>query len=586
MVVPGISKGATDVTTGSEGENLLSLQGSNHPYAGGNQGLGLAVSKSEPVQSSQSATITTTATAGILADLIVKYDYHDPEIKPHWGEGIFYFIYSDHATRMAGTLTNETFHGLWDYTTTDGHFYGTMDITLDAGIGNVTKIVAFSANDNFEASGGVHMAKNIGGVNVPLVYKGASLLRFESDGAATCQAVTSFDSQSVDHGETLSLTGPQCDSKSKVVIEFTIQDPCLGKIPLPKGIEAFNLAGVSFSDANVPRAILGSNPEEISPIGFGAKTADGSPSSYEVKLCPFEKPVDIYLYFDLVWGDYYLNQGNQVRPKNKGGPWRANVTGALNEGIPGDFGGLFNRGRIPKGDDHVLTIIVVPAGVNVNEAKDAYAWTYMMSVKCEESIPVPQGADYFEINQLPALPVTGSNPEQIIPFYVGDYALGGELLLIGAYFCHFHDKDTPDFHVDLHFGIYCPEDDPLNLYFVNGDAKEEKDLFQKVSLLKFNSSPKLPARAYFEKCSYDDYQTDQKTFFGGLGLADLLPKGNCHYVLAVTPVGVRDRIYAWDLPLDINIKKAFIDNWKQSQKTDGSIQEKRPGRFSRKGGIK
>jgi len=162
------------------------------------------------------------ATAGIEAFLNVYYDWHDPAVVNHRADGVFDFVWNDHYTQMTGTLANEVFSGTWDYTNTNGHFYGQMDITLDAGISTATKIVSFSASNNFDAPG-VVMTQQIGGVDVPVKSKGATSIRFEADGAATCQSVTYFDQESADQGVTLSLTEPQCNSNSKVVIQLDLK---------------------------------------------------------------------------------------------------------------------------------------------------------------------------------------------------------------------------------------------------------------------------------------------------------------------------------------------------------------------------
>jgi hypothetical protein len=162
------------------------------------------------------------ATAGIEAFLNVYYDWHDPSVVNHRADGVFDFVWNDHYTQMTGTLANEVFSGTWDYTNTNGHFYGQMDITLDAGISTATKIISFSASNNFDAPG-VVMTQQIGGVDVPVKSKGATWIYFEADGAATCQSVTYFDQESADHGVTLSLTDPQCNSNSKVVIQLDLK---------------------------------------------------------------------------------------------------------------------------------------------------------------------------------------------------------------------------------------------------------------------------------------------------------------------------------------------------------------------------
>ena len=588
MVVPGISEGA---------EKVLSVRGSGVPHDSPGEGLSSTPSGIEAGQASSPVTTTTaTVTAGIYTYLDLLIEQMDSQGKvtySSWGDLGLGLLWGDHFTQMKdGKFDGNVFSGSWDYVGYNSHHSGKMYITLDDVLNKATKVLSFSAEDTEQYTDGsakITMKIGGGGGNFPPPTRttspsGNSTTTFQITGTGTCGSISSFNYElipNVDWKVHTIVAGYQCDGQSKLIIQFDLGDPCSGKIPLPKGSTSFDVADVSSYSNEVPSAILGSDPAKISPLGFGKKTTDGkdgSPSSYQVKLCAFEKPVDIYFEVEPYWGYYFLNQNNKVIPLEKLKPWRTNVTGAIDEQISGDFGGLFNGGRIPKGE-YGFQIIAVPAGVNLLNASDAYFWKYVVDTRCKGYTPMPTGREFFGIDKPLALPVTGDDPEQILPLSVAHYAVGGEMLLLGAEFCPF------DEHVDTHFGIYCPEDDPLNYYFVNGQAKQEQDLFQKVSMLRLPFSAKLPKEALVDDDSFDTDQEDQTNLFISLE-ASKLPKGSCQYVVAVTPVGVRDKYYAWVLPLDVNIKKAFIDLWKQLQKTGGSTWEKRPGLFYGKGGVK
>ncbi len=524
---------------------------------------------------------TSTSTAGIYAYLDVFIEQFGPDGKvtySSWGNLGFGFLWSNGIEMKDGKFEGNAFSGTWDYTDPSIHHSGKINVVLDDVIEKATKVMSFSGEDVSQyVDGSRRLTVKIGGVGGSLPAptrttspSGNVTTTFQIDGSGTCGSVTSFSSELIPYVDWLvhTIVGDyRCNGQSRLMIQFVTSDPCAGKIPLPKGISSYDLEGVSSYSAAVPSPVLGSDPEKISPLGFGSKTEDGSPSSYQVKLCAFEKPVDLYFEVVPYWGYYFLDQSNKAVPLEKLKPLRTNVTGPVDIVIPGDFGGLFNGGRIAKGE-YGFQIIALPAGANFLSAKDAYFWKYVVDTKCNGSISMPTGREFFGIDEPLALPVTGDDPEQIIPLSVGHYGLGGEMLIMGVEFCPFDER------VDIHFGIYCPEDDPLHYYFVNGDAKQEKDLFQKVPMLKLPFSGKLPTGSFEEDDSFDISQEDQTNLFVAAP-GSKLPKGSCQYIAAVTPVGVRDKFYAWVMPFDRNIKKAFIELWKNSQKTGGPGGKKR-----------
>jgi hypothetical protein len=153
------------------------------------------------------------------------------------------------------------------------------------------------------------------------------------------------------------------------------------------------------------------------------------------------------------------------------------------------------------------------------------------------------------------MPLTGTDPEKIQPFAIGPYALGGDVLDMRVDFCAFEPFETFAESTDIHFGIYCPSEDLFNIYFVNSEAETEQDIFQKVSLFKFLFTGELPPIAQSTNWDYDNTQSYPTNFFAGFSSG--LPKKRCYYIAAVSPAGVRDKFYAWILPLDVNIKDAF-----------------------------
>jgi hypothetical protein len=629
IVSPGISKGTTDIITDSEGEGLFEFhQNSSDRFSGMVNSLAIAPSRTkldkftqlehkytfrgatgEPgiaslinplpatlkagsttkrsrVQSglSDNASKETPATAGIYSYLDLFIEQMDSKGKvtySSWGD--MGFAIGDHDMKD-GKFSGNVFSGSWDYEEANSHHTGKMDITLDDEIQKATKVVSFSAENTEQINNYGKITEKIQGTGESIPpptwtksnpWGPFDTATFQINGAGTCGSITSYNYEFIPYLDGLVhaiVRNYQCNNQSRLMIQFKLSDPCSKKIPLPKGVNSFDVGDVSKYSAEVPSAILGSDPGGISPIGFGKKTADGSPSSYHVKLCPFEGPVDLYFNVVPYFGFYFLDQNNKVRPLEKMEPWRANVTGAIDEVIAGDFGGLFDSGRLPKGE-HGFQIIAVPAGVSFLEAyldpKDAYLWKYVVNIECNGYTPMPTGKELFGISPH-AVPVTGSDPEEIIPFSVGHYAVGGEIILMGVEFCPF---DEP---VDIHFGIYCPEDDPLRIYFANWEAAEEKNLFQKSFMLRFAFSPELPERPLWGSMNFDTDQEDQINIFMNEGvLASEFPKGSCQYIAAASPVGVRDKFYAWVLPLDINIKQAYIDIWKRVHQGDQSIKGKR-----------
>ena len=327
-------------------------------------------------------------------------------------------------------------------------------------------------------------------------------------------------------------------------------DECAQKIPLPKTVEDF------MHEEILPSPVLGNNPEEISPIGFGDIATGGSTVTFRIDICPFEGPMAFFL-----WYEYYaLDANNKVTtfftPSEKPEDifWKYNVTDSIQQEIPGDFGGLFpDAQHLPKGNNF-FHLMAIP--LNGNMDFTAYEWTYVLTIKCEDYIRQPEGKQKFHIKPA-AMPLTGTDPEKIQPFAIGPYALGGDVLDMRVDFCAFEPFETFAESTDIHFGIYCPSEDLFNIYFINGEAKTEQDLFQKVSSIKFLFSPELPPIAYSARNLFESDREGAVRFYGGKISA--LPKKRCYYIAAVTPTGVRDRFYAWILPLDVNIKNAMAE---------------------------
>ena len=175
----------------------------------------------------------------------------------------------------------------------------------------------------------------------------------------------------------------------------------------------------------------------------------------------------------------------------------------------------------------------------------------MVSVECEDVLPLPEEKRFFFVRPQ-AFPTTGSDPAQINPFGINTYAVGGKMLIMEADFCLADD-------VDIYFGMYCPFTDPFNIYFANGNAKTKEEMFQKVSLLQFLFARELPPEPFSEDDWFDPSQNSPVSFFAGTttGISFDIPQRYSVYILAVTPKGVRDKSYAWIMPLNLDIKDAF-----------------------------
>jgi len=339
-------------------------------------------------------------------------------------------------------------------------------------------------------------------------------------------------------------------------------DECAEKIPRPKEVQI-----LSPDITVIP--VLGADPENISPLGFGNIAEGGKDFTLRAGLCPFEVPMTFLFMYAWNATPYVMGADNKiiknfindnitdgVLPPStdiEDYLWKSNVDGSISEEISGDFGGLFvDTKHLPRGSTFYLAAFSlgsVPADI-----PGMYMWTYdlekFIDVSCEGNTPQPAGKEIYFVKPA-AVPVSGSDPKKIQPFSVGPYALGGDLLAMSVDFCQF------DGWVDTHFGIYCPSEDLFNIYFVNSEAETEQDIFQKVSLFKFLFSGELPPFAQSTNWDYDNTQSYPTNFFAGFSSG--LPKKRCYYIAAVSPAGVRDKFYAWILPLDVNIKNAMAE---------------------------
>lgn len=364
---------------------------------------------------------------------------------------------------------------------------------------------------------------------------------------AYCKGVT-LESMAPAYAEQLRLQKEIIDRKCGPI------DLCGGKkIPLPIGTPL-----LATNEAADP--VLGTDPEAISPLGFGDGFENGDMLTFRVGLCPFKGPVNILFWHDL----YALNANNKVQPfsstltRPEDIFWKTGVTGAIDEELAGDFGGLLGIGQhLPKGD-HTFSLIVFPSDAELDNDTSFYLWSYNIGVSCPEGqggIVLPGGKKFFFITPM-AIHTTGLDPTQFQPFAIGPYAVGGDILVMSVDFCPFDPiPGSAQGSVDTHFGMYCPLEDPLNVYFVNGNATTEDEIYQKVPFLSFLFAPELPAAPFADHDQYDINQDSPTTFFAGLTAE--LPRTPCYYIAAITPADVRDKFYAWVLLLDVDIKDAL-----------------------------
>ena len=178
--------------------------------------------------------------------------------------------------------------------------------------------------------------------------------------------------------------------------------------------------------------------------------------------------MDIYVvYMDDTPAWYFLNGANRaVDVFSSGGfvAWRQGVVEPVDALLPSDFGGLFQGGRLPKGN-HSFFILVTPSGT----LEHAYMWAYSASISCLDNyspqyIPMPSGQSFYFYDPV-AVPVTGTDPAVIRPLAAGPAALGTGKPIFSTDFCCFEGQ-----RVDLYFGAFCI-DDPLNIYYLKDTSE-------------------------------------------------------------------------------------------------------------------
>ena len=102
-----------------------------------------------------------------------------------------------------------------------------------------------------------------------------------------------------------------------------------------------------------------------------------------------------------------------------------------------------------------------------------------------------------------------------------------------------------------------------SIYFVDGKAKSAAEIYEKVSIWSFLFARELPQATWDNDRGGDSWPD---TLFVGskIGLLDVLkelPQRRSFNIYAIAPTGVRDKFYAWILPLNVDIKDAFVDFW-------------------------
>ncbi|MFO8240360.1 MAG: hypothetical protein R6T90_05110 [Dissulfuribacterales bacterium] len=332
-----------------------------------------------------------------------------------------------------------------------------------------------------------------------------------------------------------------------------VSDPCAGgRLPLPSGLQALP------SGDSVSLPVFGTDINQVRPLGLGGvadnSDVDKNRVDYHIGLCPFEQPVDIYLgtIDPCTTGLYLLDE--QQRPKFTLPitPLVRGASGKTDLQLSGTFGGLYGTVQPISKGVYTVYLAVTPQG---GDLSDAYLLTESFGIECEGRMPVPTSQQFFSYEP-GAVVVTGHDPGRIKPLAVGPCALDGDLVILHYDFCPFEGD------VDVHLALYCPSDDPQNIYYLVNRPDlygtsfhgSEDDLFEKVNI---ELGMKLPSRCLDDDAYFDVNQADPSVL--ALGNVSFLPHSPCYCMLVITPKDQRDKYYAWITYLDINLKQAIIN---------------------------
>ena len=141
-------------------------------------------------------------------------------------------------------------------------------------------------------------------------------------------------------------------------------------IPVPTDYQSF-----TYSSATSP--VLSSDTSQAKPVGLGTVAAGGDTLSITVNTYQFSGPVDIYfgLYSPEIDPDniYLLTSvGIFQKSSESVAPWKANITGPINESLFGDI----QTSSLPIGT-YYLYLLVTPTG----NLSNYYLWITNFSVE-------------------------------------------------------------------------------------------------------------------------------------------------------------------------------------------------------------
>ena len=132
----------------------------------------------------------------------------------------------------------------------------------------------------------------------------------------------------------------------------------------------------SFTYYSVASPVLSADPSQAKPMSLGTVTEGGDTLSIRVKTYPFSGPVDIYfgLYSPEIdpYNIYLLTSGGAFQRLSESiAPWKANITGPIDESLFGDI----QISTLPEGT-YYLYLLVTPAG----NLDNCYLWITIFSV--------------------------------------------------------------------------------------------------------------------------------------------------------------------------------------------------------------
>jgi len=134
------------------------------------------------------------------------------------------------APDYTGQFDNNVFTMNWDFERYGTHFWGSVEVTLDALPGEANRVLSFRADRYHEESTGemATLSQSFTGVNIPLTERADYGIYFEMEGAEVCEHATAVQGNEEAHRSDglhrYWYSGIGCNSKGRLYIGFDFLD--------------------------------------------------------------------------------------------------------------------------------------------------------------------------------------------------------------------------------------------------------------------------------------------------------------------------------------------------------------------------